>query len=163
MLLLQWQGCFCVDLQESTQKQSILSLFSFRPDMPWHAVWLPFGLGVCERECVCVCLCVCVTSVRGVCLQNVRLAQQDEHSQGFSWKYFSLSVGLPLFPMCHFFCFLSTFTTSPSCFFSQNTHTLWDLRLVTVFFREALVTERVICVHYAGCQHMHKFVRVLVI
>ena len=82
-LTLQWLVCFCSDL---------LECFSFRRDMPWHAVWLPFDFqSHCVSVCVCVCVCVAavltlccpVTQAKlpcGVCLLNVRPTQQDRIS-----------------------------------------------------------------------------------
>lgn len=118
--------CFCFDLRCNVFPR----LLSLIPNMPWHAVWLPFDFNL--SVCVCVGKSHRLLS-RDVCLINVWPMQLDGISWGFSLKC-CLSFSLPL--MCPIFSSLSSMFLSP-----KRTHrSLW---LVTVL-REVLVTA---CVH----------------
>lgn len=96
-------------------------LFSFRRDMPWHAVWLPFHI---QSYWVCVCVSQLSglyaanththRSPRCVCLLNVGPPQQGGISWWYPWKCW---LSHSLSPTCPFVCFFSTVIITP------HTHT----------------------------------------
>lgn len=97
-------------------------LFFFRPDMLWHAVWLPFNLGI-QSQCVCLCACHSCLYSHTQCV----FAKCSTYSAGRYYKASCENVcfGLPCVP---FFLVPLSMLYSPP----KNTHTPTHTLSITV-------------------------------